>query len=150
MDPIHEQKDANKFMEGGIFYPTGHVVTAFATADMVVSARKALTEAGFEADRLLTIDAKTMAREAQENLDTRGMLSVGASVPTREMQLKLAQEGCHFLVIHAPEDADHERAMQALDGLGVRYAVKYRRLIIENLIPDITEPAVDSEPARVP
>lgn len=150
MDPIHKQKDANKFMEGGIFYPTGHVVTAFATRELVENARKALAGAGFTDEHLLTIDASTMAREAKENLDSRGLMSVGASVPTREKQLELAEQGCHFLVIYAPEDADHEKVMSVLNGLEVRYAVKYRRLIIENLIVGIPDSAADSEPARVP
>lgn len=150
MDPIHEQKQANKFLEGGIFYPTGHLVTAFATADLAAQARRALREAGFPDAHLLSVDAETMAREAAENLHGHGLLSVGASVPTRQKQLDLAQEGCHFLVIYAPEDADHEKALQALAGLPPRYAVKYRRLIIENLIGEVPTAAAHPEPARTP
>lgn len=150
MDPIHEQKDANKFMEGGIFYPTGHVVTAFPTAEDAKQARKSLEKAGFVGEQLLSIDARTMAREAAENLDSRGLMSVGASVPTRQKQLELAQQGCHFLVIHAPGDSDHERVMRALNGTQVRYAVKYHRLVIENLIVGIPNTAPDTEAARVP
>lgn len=149
MDPIHEQKQANKFFEGGIFYPTGHVVTAFATAEMAENARVAMQEAGFADEHLLSIDAASMVREATENLESRGVMSVGASVPAREMQLELARQGCHFLMIYAPQDADHERVMEILDDLNVRYAVKYHRLIIENLIVGIPHSAADSEPARV-
>lgn len=150
MNPIHEQKDANKFMEGGIFYPTGHVVTGFATRELADDARKSLSGAGFADEHLLSIDDRTMAREAKENLDSRGVMSVGASVPTREKQLELAEQGCHFLVIYAPEEADHKRVERALAGMQVRYAVKYRGLIIENLIVGIPSSAADSEPARVP
>ena len=32
MEPVREQKDAKKFMEGGVFYPTGHVFVAFESA----------------------------------------------------------------------------------------------------------------------
>ena len=61
----------------------------------------------------------------------------------------LAREGCHFLLIFAPDDDDQERAMQLLDGLAVRYAVKYHRLIIENLVKDIDSSA-PREAARSP
>ncbi|MGQ0619831.1 MAG: hypothetical protein ACT4QA_07935 [Panacagrimonas sp.] len=150
MDPIHHQKEANKFFEGGIFYPTGHVITAFPTAEDAGRAQEALGKAGFVGDHVMSIDARTMAREAGENLDSRGLLSVGASVPTRQKQLELAQQGCHFLLIHAPEDADHERVMRTLSDTPVRYAVKYHRLVIQNLIDGIPNTAPDAEPARVP
>lgn len=148
MHPIHDQKDANKFREGGIFYPTGHVVAAFDNARIADSALKALREAGFSEDHLTVIDAATMKREAGENLEDRGILSVGASVPVREKQLELAEAGCHFLMIYAPEDEDHERVKQSLVRVPTRYAVKYRALVIENLAVDM--PTQDSEPARVP
>lgn len=150
MDPIHEQKQANKFLEGGMFYPTGHVLTGFATQTIAHQARAALERAGFSGEKVLIIDAATMAREARENLDAQGLLSLGASVPTRQKQLELAEDGCHFILVQAPGDADHERVIQALDGIEVRYAVKYHRLIIENLVDEVSNTAADSEPARVP
>lgn len=150
MDPIHAQTDANKFLEGGIFYPTGHVVTAFESADTAAQAREALSQAGFRNEHLLAIDADTMAREAAKNLDDKSMLSAGASVPTRQKQLELAEAGCHFLVVYAPDDEDHERALKALAGLPLKYAVKYRRLIIENLIELASTTSATPQPARVP
>lgn len=150
MDAIHQQKDANKFLEGGIFYPTGHVVTAFANRHLAVRARKALEGAGFAGDDLMEVNPETMAREAAENLSTKGLLAVGASAPAREKQLELAEQGCHFLIVHAPGDEDHERLEKALAGMSVRYAVKYRRLIIENLVVGIRDSARDTDPARVP
>lgn len=150
MEKIQEQKQANKFLEGGIFYPTGHIVTAFASAAQAARARDALLAAGFDDEHVQSIDDLTMAREAEENLDDSNVLSVGASLPTREKQLELAQEGCHFLLVYAPDDGDDERLMQALSGMEARYAVKYHRLIIENLLVGIADTAPDSEPARVP
>lgn len=150
MEPIHAQKQANKFLEGGIFYPTGHIVTAFASAEGADKARRALLDAGFSSEHILSIDDRTMVREAQENLDDSGVLSVGASLPAREKQLELAREGCHFLLVHAPDDGDDKRLMQTLSGMDARYAVKYHRLIIENLLVGMADTAPDSEPARVP
>lgn len=149
VEPIQEQSQANKFIEGGIFYPTGHVLIAVADAALAARALSALQQAGFLPPQLLAIDAGTMEREAGDNLANHGILSVGASLPAREMQLNLAREGCHFLLIHAPEEEDHLRAVHSLTGLPVRYAVKYRTLVIENLINDVPHPAHDSEPVRV-
>lgn len=150
METIQEQSQANKFLEGGIFYPTGHVLLAFANASLAATARTALEQGGVTEEQLLSIDAATMEHEARENLADHGLLSVGASLPAREMQLELAEQGCHFLLIYAPGEADHLRAFQCLTGLPVRYAVKYRTLVIENLMGEIPNPAYDSEPARVP
>lgn len=149
MEPIKNQKQANKFFEGGIFYPTGYVVAAFATADVAKTVRARLVQAGFAEEHVMVVNDLSMAREAQENLDSGGMLSAGASFPARQKQLELAREGCHFVMAYAPEDADEQRALQAIEGLEARYAVKYRGLVIENLIGEI-DSAPDSEPARVP
>lgn len=150
METITEQKQANKFLEGGIFYPTGHVLTGFETAEYAKKARQALSNAGFTDDHLLSISAAEMAREAAKNLDDKSGLSAGASVPTRQKQLELAEQGCHFLLAYAPGDEDHEKVLVALRGIPVNYAVKYRRLIIENLVPETRTAAVDPAAARVP
>jgi hypothetical protein len=100
-------------------------------------------------DHVVYVDPASMEHEAEENLEQASFLSAGASVPARQKQLELAREGCHFLLIFAPDDEDQERAMQLLDGLAVRYAVKYHRLIIENLVKDIDSSA-HREAARSP
>ncbi|HKY92923.1 MAG TPA: hypothetical protein VJM11_17860 [Nevskiaceae bacterium] len=150
MQTIHHQSEANKVMEGGLFYPTGYVVAAFPSADDARTVRDALLADGFEADAVQHVDAATMEHEAAENLEHRGLMAVGASVPVREKQLELARQGCDFLLVCAPEDQEEKRVVNALSKAPVRYAVKYRRLIIENLIPEIPSSTSDSEPARVP
>lgn len=150
MQTIHRQSEANKIMEGGVFYPTGYVVAAFPSSRDARKARDALLADGFDSDAVQHIDARSMAQEAGSNLEHRGLMAVGASVPVREKQLELAREGCDFLLICAPEDDEEQRVIRALSTVPVRYAVKYKRLIIENLIPDIPTSTPDSEPARVP
>lgn len=150
MQTIHRQAEANKFMEGGVFYPTGYVVAAFPTDADAHKARDALVADGFEPDAVQYVDAATMAREAEENLEHRGLMAVGASVPVREMQLDLARQGCAFLLICAPQDHEEKRVVDALARAPVRYAVKYKRLIIENLVPEIPSSTSDAKPARVP
>jgi hypothetical protein len=149
MQPVHQQKEANKVMEGGVFYPTGHIVAAFDDEASATKAQECLVREHWPEDHVVYVDPASMEHEAEENLDQATFLSAGASVPARQKQLELARKGCHFLLIFAPDDEDQERAMQLLDGLAVRYAVKYHRLIIENLVKDIQSSA-RREAARSP
>jgi hypothetical protein len=150
MQPIHRQSEANKVMEGGVFYPTGYIVAAFHSGDEARKVRDALIHDGFDAEAIQHVRAADMAREAAENLEQRGLMAVGASVPVREKQLELARDGCDFLLVCAPEEHEEKRVVAALSRVPVRYAVKYKRLIIENLLPEIPSETSDSEPARVP
>lgn len=149
MHPVHHQKEANRILEGGIFYPTGHIVAAFQDEASAMKAQECLVREHWPEDHVVYVDPAAMEREAEENLGEASFLSAGASVPARQKQLELAKEGCHFLLIFAPDDEDQERAMQLLNGLPVRYAVKYHRLIIENLLQDIRSSA-PREAARSP
>ena len=100
---------------------------------------------------MVYVDAESMAREAEENLQHVSFLSAGASLPAREKQLELARQDCHFLMIFAPDAEDERRVMELLGGHTVRYAVKYHRLTIENLVKDIHSTASEQkEAARTP
>lgn len=154
MQPIHDQKTANKFLEGGVFYPTGHIVTGFessdANKDAALYAQKALLDGGISQDHMTLFASSTMAREAADNLEHAGILSVGASLPAREMQLELAKDGCDFLMIYAPTDNDQDKVIKLLQGHPLRYAAKYHRLVIEDLLTRFNSSADKKERARVP
>lgn len=149
MHPVHDQKEANKFLEGGVFYPTGHIVVAFENASAARKAQGVLTRGQWPEDHVMYVDAASMADEAEENLQDASFLSAGASVPARQKQLELAKAGCHFLLVFAPDTDDQERAMSLLNGHPVVYAAKYNRLIIENLVKDIHSSS-SKEAARSP
>lgn len=149
MSKIERQQDANQALEAGIFYPTGHIVAGFENADDAKAAQKQLQAAGCGGE-LSFISSNEMAREAQKNLESPSFFaSMGSSLPVRQKQLELAKDGWNFLLIHAPEDADEARVAEALGGSRVRYAIKYRTLIIENILPNIATRA-EHAPARVP
>lgn len=151
MRHLQQQADANRFMEGGLFYPVGHIVAAFPKADDAKRAERTLIASGVSAAGIVAISAESMAREAQTNLDEAlPFLSLGASLPVREKQLALARQGCHFLMIEADSDQEQRRVVAALSTVPVRYAVKYHRLTIENLVHDVPSATADREPARVP
>lgn len=150
MTHIEKQADANRFLEGGMFYPTGRIVAAFPSQADAEDAVRALAARGIGPDAVQSIDALTMHREARENLDQAiPYLTLGAALPVREKQLELAEQGCHFLLIAADTDRDTQTAMQALSQARIRYAVKYNRLTIDNLVRDIPSATGDREAARV-
>lgn len=149
MKAVHEQKEANRFLEGGVFYPTGHILAAFKDSTTAAEAQRALVDGHFPEDHVLAIDSATMVKEAEENLQEASFLAAGASVPARQKQLELAQQGCHFLLVFAPDDEDQAMAMRLLGGHAVVYAAKYNRLIIENLVKDIQSSA-SKQAARTP
>lgn len=138
MSAMSHQAEANQKSEAGIFYPTGYIVSAFADRTAAEKARAGLQAQGFGEADLKYVPAAEMARAARQNLENPSFFaSVGSSLPTRQKQLELAQQGCEFLLIHAPEPEDEERVLRALSDVPTRYAVKYKRLIIENMLQHI-------------
>lgn len=150
MSELARQEDANQKTEAGMFYPTGYIVAAFADRETADQARAKLISKGFGDSEVRHVGAAEMAREAAKNLEHPSFFaSIGSSLPTRQKQLELAEHGCDFLLIHAPEDASQNQALETLGSVQTRYAVKYKRLIIENLLQHIPQ-ASGSQPSRVP
>lgn len=151
MSKLTRQADANKGLEAGMFYPTGYIVAGFADRQTRDRAQQALIRQGFGEAQLTAVTAQDMREQAASNLQAPSVFaSMGSSLPARQKQLELAEAGCDFLLIEAPEREQEQRAVWALSQVPIRYAIKYRRLIIENLLPEIPSATDDAQPARVP
>ncbi|MES2684386.1 MAG: hypothetical protein V4650_12785 [Pseudomonadota bacterium] len=149
MGKLTEQSDENKGSEGGMFYPRGFIVAAFDSPELEQQAEQALRDAGFPAADVTRVAAADMARQAGENLENPSIFAaLGSTVSIRQKQYELAREGCEFLLIKAEEDAQETAAIEALSKSPIRYAVKYRMLVIENMLPKIPSATPDPEPAR--
>lgn len=149
MSKLHDQSTENVASEGGVFYPRGYIVAAFDRAEFAQRAVEALQTKGFAAPAVTRVGAADMQRQAAENLENPSMFAgLGATVAIRQKQHDLAEEGCEFLLINAAEDVEEAKAIEALSTVPVRYAVKYRLLVIENLLPKIPTATPDAEPAR--
>ncbi|HEY9546640.1 MAG TPA: hypothetical protein VIR56_11570 [Solimonas sp.] len=150
MSELKRQEDANQISEAGMFYPTGYIVAGFADSASAKEAQASLQRQGFGNEDLKYVSAAEMAHEAARNLEHPSFFaSTGSSMPTRQKQLELARDGHDFVLIHAPSTADEKRALQALAATPPRYAIKYKRLIIENLMQDIPAPPSQSQASRV-
>jgi hypothetical protein len=151
MGKLEHQDRANQKSEAGIFYPTGYIVAGFPPSASAQDAQRVLQERGFAGDDVTYVAAAQMASEAERNLESPSLFaSMGSSLQVRQKQLELAQDGWNFLLIKAGADDAEQRAVEALAGSGVGYAIKYRALIIENVMPDIPGRKPDPQPARVP
>lgn len=134
MSQINQQSDENRSLEGGMFYPTGFIVAAFKTEELVQQAKLKLLAAGFSASDITVVSAADMQQQAAANLEKPALFAaLGSTVKVRQEQHDLAADGCVFLLIHAAKDEQEQRAIAAMSGMPLSYAVKYRMLVIENL-----------------
>lgn len=119
----------------GVFNPVGHIVAAFRTAHDMESAAEALAELGMTPAELVRYTPQEMS--AQVDLQKQGaglMASFGQELNLIKAHGALAQNGCSFLVVHAPND---ERAAEVATVAKAQRAVvaqRYGRFIIEELI----------------
>lgn len=145
-----EQVDAaHDAVEGGIFYPTGYIVVGVPDHQTALRLQKQLVDSGLPPEDCAVQAAAEMARAAAADLESGNLLSaLGSSGHVRSKQLELAREGCDFLTIKAATDVEKDRVMAQLSRVPVRYAVLYRRLVIENLIDHIPSATTEREPAR--
>ena len=118
----------------GVFSPTGHVVMAFATDGEAERARQLLINNGFvEGDVTHYNKDEVMAELEKSEEQAKSPAQIGQEVAKVDEYLVLAKQGCGFLVLHAPEDKDAERAVATVKPLGLKFAEKYNRLTIEEL-----------------
>lgn len=149
MSKLLDQSRKNAEFEGKMFYPTGYIVAAFEAARDAQHARDALASTGFPDGELTLVSPADMREQATENLEHPSIFAaMGSTIAVRQKQLDLAEEGCTFLLIEADDDDAEAQAIHGLSTAPVRYAVKYRKLVIENLLPKIGSAMPDPEPAR--
>ena len=72
-----------------------------------------------------------MDRMLQHTSDFAGF---GYELTLMRRYQQLARDGASWLIVFAPEAAQAERVTQAVRPLGALTAVKYHRLVIEDLI----------------
>ena len=120
----------------GTFYPTGHVFALFQDEAAAQSAADALQAQGHA-------DAAHAAPEAilQHVVRTLGnadepLPSVGAEGVIVRRIARHASQGAHALLLKAGEDDSPEGLRDLLQPLGALTAFYYRRLVIEELIPE--------------
>jgi len=119
----------------GVFSPVGHVVVAFADDASAGAAARALRETGFEDEDILQYSAHEESEEMSRMLDgISGAAGFGHEVCLMRQYKALADEGCGWLVVYAPDKAHCEKVVATARQHGAMLAEKYGRLVIEDLL----------------
>lgn len=119
----------------GVFKPVGHVVIAFPDADGASAAADAMTAGGIDAATVRRLDDREMVEQIDRDMARASPLAaVGQELNLVKAHRDLATQGCHWLVVHAPEDALASRVAEIARSHGAIRAQSYGRFIIEELI----------------
>jgi hypothetical protein len=134
----------------GVFKPVDHVVISFPSAEDQAGAVQALAGIGLDSAAITRYSPDEMIRQAEADLDNAGALaSIGQEVNLVKAHRTLAEQGYHFLVVHADDDEQALRIADTVKSFNAERAQHYGHFIIEELIshPD-DEPQVAESPDR--
>lgn len=119
----------------GVFKPVGHTVIAFRTAGELQAALSALLAQGFASTALVRYTSEEMKAQVDSEMQAASPLaSLGQELNLVKAHRELAEGGCSFLIVHAPDDERAERVASVARTLKAVAAQHYGRFIIEELI----------------
>ena len=121
----------------GVFYPTGHMVLMFPTAEDARRACELLRKDGVSEDDLCVATPHEFERQitgATDEDDDVLLPSVGTEADTARRFRMLAHEGHHALIVHANAGMASEHVLAVLKELPISYGQRYRHLVIEDLV----------------
>lgn len=122
----------------GVFKPVGHTVMALRSAADAEAAIAALAAQGLT--EVVTYSPHEMAKLARsERLAASPLAAFGYELELLDTHLELAESGCSFVVVHAPEDAQVARVAEVARASKAASAQQYGRFVIEDLL-DHTAP----------
>ena len=119
----------------GTFKPVGHVVLAWRDDAAAEAASAALHAAGFAVEDVLHYSANEERAEMAWMIDHASEFAgFGYEITLMRRYEALARDGCSWLLVYAP-DAEHtQRVAEVAQRHGALAAVKYNRLLIEELV----------------
>ena len=119
----------------GVFKPAGHTVIVFRCADDLAAAQAAFIAQGFQGASMVRYAADEMLAQVDVELQNAGVLaSFGYELDLVEAHRVQAQNGCSFLVIHAPDDATAQRVSGIVKTTNAIAAQHYGTFMIEELL----------------
>ena len=119
----------------GTFNPVGHIVLGFENDAVTAEAAQALRDAGFEAEDILSYTGAEVTPRLREMAHTASeSAGFGYEITLMRRYLRLAEEGCGWLIVYAPDDEKAETITGVATRLGAKCAVRYHRLANEDLI----------------
>ena len=119
----------------GVFKPVGHVVITFRTAADLAGAEAALHEQGFAASEIVRYTPTEMINQVNAEIERASPLAaIGQDLNLIKAHRELAEEGCSFLVVHAPEQAHVDKVIAVAHTCKAVVAQRYGRFVTEELM----------------
>lgn len=119
----------------GVFKPVGHIVIALETEAQAQALATGLLALGFVATEMVHYTPEEMKNQVQAQLLTASPLaSMGQDLNLIKAHQALAEAGCSFLVVHAPEAEQVQQVTLVATSLNAKSAQRYGSLIVEELI----------------
>jgi hypothetical protein len=121
----------------GVFYPTGHMVLMFPSAEDARQAAELLQQDGVSESELSMADPKEFAAQiADASDDYHDLLRPSASTEgeTARRFRHLAHQGHHALMVHAAAGMSSDRVLKVLRDTHISYGQRYRFLVIEDMV----------------
>lgn len=119
----------------GVFKPVGHVVVTLRTAGDLQRAEAALQAQGFDESELVRYTPQEMIDQVDAEVARASPLAaIGQDLNLIKAHRELAQAGCSFLVVHAPEQAHVDKVQAVAARLKAVAAQRYGRFVTEELI----------------
>jgi len=119
----------------GTYNPVGHVLLALPSEALALEASDALRNIGFDDDDVLHYSAEEERDQMERMLAHASELSgFGYEVTLMRRYQALAQAGCSWLLVYAPDAPHAERVAEVARRFGARSAVKYHWLVVEDLL----------------
>jgi len=121
---------------GGAFYPTGHSMVMFPSAEDANRVGHALIDgSGFAGDEVYLIPPQTVLSQIAPTVEDADapLPSAGTDGATVRAYTKLAREGHTALLVKTKDEAAAARMMEAVRQVPYSIAQRYRTLVIEDL-----------------
>lgn len=118
-----------------VFKPVGHTVIAFRSQAEVDQAVTALRAMGFADEALVRYSSQEMTDQVDTQEPRASVLAeFGQELNLIRAHRALAQSGCSFLVVQAPDDVQAERVATLARSMQAVAAQRYGSLVIEEVI----------------
>ena len=130
----------------GVFKPVDHTVITYRTAADMQSGVDALAALGFKVPDMARYSPQEMVAQVDAQLSAASPLaSFGYELDLIKVHRAMAQEGCSFLVVYAPEETQAEQVAKVARSSHAVAAQHYGTFMIKEVLeptPDETSPAL--------
>jgi hypothetical protein len=117
----------------GVFAPVGYLVLAFQEEREAAEAREALLTGGYDDEEVMQFSSQQVISATENERDVSILAYLGTELAHQREQLEYARQGCTFLVVYAPTEAETARVLKVARRYGARLAHKYNRLTVEEV-----------------